>query len=527
MSTNDIKILTDLNEIEQLPELMLSPHFGMNYFVDFSDWTNGLIGATRIQIHAINSHFDRKHISEYFELLFQCHIKGTRYTYTAELKSPARCHIFMEAFLHQFLNKRSSDFSIEELGAHKDRDDSFSKTARKFYKGKIEVTDFVSEYKRRLNSWFNNIESSRYKLWCISARKMEKLVENIDEWGDQKLINNLARHPKASKFVLYYVFWMVVDSYHYCEDTKKTCDFIINRLKSKKYRRNHKDFLAVDFFFGDVDPGIVIDRLVPTNLQKIIPHFLLSTKYDTKEYSKEIDIKKSPTVRLLEACDKGDKKAVSFILKKAKEQPPIAYDFCSIWTDPIFHCACRNGNPSIVKALIDAGIDINVPDRSGQTAFCIIAEKNDIKLAKLLIENGADFNIHSRLMEYPLSVAVKNGSYEMVEFLLKNKADSNFLLKGDDPLIHHACRSSTPSVLRLITSHNPGINTTGSFNRTALHVASIETKRKDAVEIVKILLENGANPNLTNIEGNKPIDLAKLERRDDVVKALLDHTNMS
>ena len=107
MSTNDIKILTDLNEIEQLPELMLSPHFGMNYFVDFSDWTNGLIGATRIQIHAINSHFDRKHISEYFELLFQCHIKGTRYTYTAELKSPARCHIFMEAFLHQFLDLSS------------------------------------------------------------------------------------------------------------------------------------------------------------------------------------------------------------------------------------------------------------------------------------------------------------------------------------------------------------------------------------------------------------------------------------
>ena len=52
----------------------------------------------------------------------------------------------------------------------------------------------------------------------------------------------------------------------------------------------------------------------------------------------------------------------------------------------------RKGNTEVVKALIEAGADVNAKDNDGWTVLSWACTKNNKDIAQLLIENGANVN---------------------------------------------------------------------------------------------------------------------------------------
>ncbi|MBA3722180.1 MAG: ankyrin repeat domain-containing protein [Parachlamydiaceae bacterium] len=92
--------------------------------------------------------------------------------------------------------------------------------------------------------------------------------------------------------------------------------------------------------------------------------------------------------------------------------------------------------------------------------FHLAIEKNKLEVAKLLLEKGAEINIESR-MGSPLAVAVIKGNLPATEWLLKQKA-------------------------------NPDI---GDGYRPPILLAN-EIKTALKFEIIELLLNNGASPNI-------------------------------
>ncbi len=98
---------------------------------------------------------------------------------------------------------------------------------------------------------------------------------------------------------------------------------------------------------------------------------------------------------------------------------------------------CRDGSLEEVRALVEAGADVNAKTRmpyfdslgdlcgTGYSIVHIAAENPDIRVIKLLVERGADVNVMDIYDNTPLYYAAEKNTLEMVEFLVS---------QGNDPL---------------------------------------------------------------------------------------------
>ena len=83
--------------------------------------------------------------------------------------------------------------------------------------------------------------------------------------------------------------------------------------------------------------------------------------------------------------------------------------------------------PEIVKALLDAGADVNLPSRETMkvTPLASAAAAKQTEIARVLIANGANVNARAASGHIPLHEASANGNVELVKLLIDSGADVN------------------------------------------------------------------------------------------------------
>ena len=89
------------------------------------------------------------------------------------------------------------------------------------------------------------------------------------------------------------------------------------------------------------------------------------------------------------------------------------------WT-ALIHSASANSNIEIARALIKARSDINARGIHGNTALIMAALKGNIAFVKALVEAGADLNVSADIEgenSTALVIAEKKGHGDIVEFL--------------------------------------------------------------------------------------------------------------
>ena len=71
----------------------------------------------------------------------------------------------------------------------------------------------------------------------------------------------------------------------------------------------------------------------------------------------------------------------------------------------------------IMSLLIEAGANINLENREGQTALHQAVINNNIKAVEILLKAGAKLNTVDNSQETPLESAKKNNNIEILELL--------------------------------------------------------------------------------------------------------------
>jgi hypothetical protein len=85
--------------------------------------------------------------------------------------------------------------------------------------------------------------------------------------------------------------------------------------------------------------------------------------------------------------------------------------------------AARGGDVGRVRAILDAGADVNAANRYGVTALGFAAERGHIDVVRMLVERGADVNVvDSFYGSRPVDFALRGGHLEIAVFLLEHKA---------------------------------------------------------------------------------------------------------
>lgn len=183
--------------------------------------------------------------------------------------------------------------------------------------------------------------------------------------------------------------------------------------------------------------------------------------------------------RLSIAAKAGDKILFQTLLEAEKQKQRRADE------PTLLMSAVMAGSPEIVRALIEAGADVNAQMNLffDFSALGFAIEEGNPEIVRLLLEAGADVNAYDVMGKTALMSAIEHHQLEVAQQLIDAGANLNALMKSD------------PNAL-------PG---TTLVCNSVLHLA-IEARNLDAISL---LLQSGADPDLPNSEGVTARSLAQ------------------
>ncbi|CAG0888412.1 unnamed protein product [Cyprideis torosa] len=226
-------------------------------------------------------------------------------------------------------------------------------------------------------------------------------------------------------------------------------------------------------------------------------------------YPKHADrkIKFSDGCIFLAACAANDREEVSRLIAKGAD-----IDTGNVDGLTALHQACIDDNLEMVEFLVASGADINRGDNEGWTPLHATASCGFLSIARFLIESGARVDAANNDGDLPLDVA---DSPEMQSFL-QNEIDR----RGIDPdeARHFEER-------QMLSDANQWLNA-GVFmdsphpetGATALHVAAA----KGYLEVIRVLLLGGADPDAQDFEGWTPLHAAAHWAQREAIEVLTD-----
>lgn len=170
--------------------------------------------------------------------------------------------------------------------------------------------------------------------------------------------------------------------------------------------------------------------------------------------------------------------------------------------------ACKNGDFKAVKLLIESGVDINYQTDHGITGLMSAAVDGRDEIITLLIANEAKIDLETRLGNTALEIACAEGQLNTVKLLFAAGANIEHLNNtNSNALISAAYWGRTSEIIQFLIEKNVKLDIQDDHGYTAL-MKSVPYDTPEAIASFKILIENGADINIKNIDGNTVLMLA-------------------
>jgi ankyrin repeat protein len=156
--------------------------------------------------------------------------------------------------------------------------------------------------------------------------------------------------------------------------------------------------------------------------------------------------------------------------------------------------AAQNQDVESTALLLRYGADANGFDREGVTPLFAVTRAQCFESAKVLLKHGADPNLSAGPdSESPLSLAASSNYINLVELYLANGGSADFIMEnGSTALCSAMNKVTTPRLVEVLLGSGGDANAKNGEGTTALFQA-IQANR---VDLMAVLLDHGANPNL-------------------------------
>ncbi|KAN0141733.1 Ankyrin repeat-containing domain protein [Lactarius tabidus] len=188
--------------------------------------------------------------------------------------------------------------------------------------------------------------------------------------------------------------------------------------------------------------------------------------------------------------------------------------------------ASEGGHRGVVRLLLDYNVDVHLRTDAGYTPLHLAAIKGHVEVARMLLEHNAEVNSRTDHGSTPLLLASERGTTDIVQLLLDHNADPDVRDGDGDTLLHCAAVGGRPEVTRFLLKLNVEVNPRNNEGSTPLHLASAgyyRTSKAGNPDLVRLLLDHGADAQVRNLNGQTASEVARGPRREEIVQLLAEH----
>jgi len=177
------------------------------------------------------------------------------------------------------------------------------------------------------------------------------------------------------------------------------------------------------------------------------------------------------------------------------------------------HIAASRALTDIARLLLKSGADPNVRDADGVTPVEVAVHKGNREIAELLIDSGA------KIPPELFGEAVLRGQQEVLDMLLRKGAGVNVGLASGSTPLHDASLKGYDGIVTLLLARGANVDIRNASGATPLHDAALNGK----ASVARILLDHGADINAREAEsGTTALYAAATLGREEVVALLLE-----
>nr|XP_053654669.1 oxysterol-binding protein-related protein 1-like [Cherax quadricarinatus]XP_053654670.1 oxysterol-binding protein-related protein 1-like [Cherax quadricarinatus]XP_053654671.1 oxysterol-binding protein-related protein 1-like [Cherax quadricarinatus] len=178
------------------------------------------------------------------------------------------------------------------------------------------------------------------------------------------------------------------------------------------------------------------------------------------------------------------------------------------WTP--LHLASYFGHREVAEALLRHGAEIDELNDAGDTPLHKAALTNREDVVLLLLEHGA-------------SVSIVNGEGLRPSDLPRDSQVTKLIVaaekteqrRKEERLLHHAREGKAEEVTNLLREAGaPNVNCVDALGNTSLHSAAY----RGHIDVAVILLQNGCDPSIRNLNGQTAYELAQTQQMQQVLK---------
>jgi uncharacterized protein len=183
--------------------------------------------------------------------------------------------------------------------------------------------------------------------------------------------------------------------------------------------------------------------------------------------------------------------------------------------------AAENGEIVVVRRLLATGARINARDNRGRTALLAATHRNRVDVARFLIQEGADVNAKDFIQDTPFLYAAAEGRIEILKLVLVADPDVNDVNRYRGTALIPAAHHGHVEAVKLLLNTPINKDHVNNLGWTALLEAVILGDGGPIhTEIVRLLVEAGANVNIADRDGVTPLAHAKRSGYSGMVRIL-------
>lgn len=156
--------------------------------------------------------------------------------------------------------------------------------------------------------------------------------------------------------------------------------------------------------------------------------------------------------------------------------------------------AAANRDTETISLLVRYGANPNGCDREGITPLYAATRAQCFESAKVLLKAGADCNLSAGPENAsPLSLAASHNILDLVQLYMANGGKPTMIMEsGSTALVESINKNVSPKVVEVLLQGGTDANAKNGEGCTAMFQAI----QKDRIDLVQLLLDHGANPNL-------------------------------